>query len=292
MITKSKNIVARILPNSFDCIILNDNQNSILNVTAKGTLKQTSKICVGDYCQIENGVLTKILPRKNKLTRPDCANIDNLVIVVAPKPEPDLVVLDLMLGEALKQNITPIIVVNKLDLPNASELTKKIKANYSKLCKVLEVSAKTGENLNELKKLLTNVTAFGGLSGVGKTSLMNALFNLSLKVGELSKIERGTHTTKESFYYITSNNEIVIDTAGFSNLSSKSLNLTTESLQLYYPDITAKNCKYTSCSHNGDEGCYYNKNKTGRFLRYKELEKNITNFSYKIRKGGKNAKKN
>ena len=291
MVTKQKNIVARILPNSFDCLVFNGKQKSTQNVTAKGTLKQTAKICVGDYCEIENGVLTKILPRKNKLNRPDCANIDNLVIVVAPKPEPDFVVLDLMLGEALKQNITPIIAVNKLDLPNATHLVSQIKANYKTLCKVVEVSAKTGENLTKLKNLLKNVTAFGGLSGVGKTSLMNALFNLNLKVGDLSKIERGTHTTKESFYYVTADNQIVIDTAGFSNLSAKSLNLTTETLKLYYPDITAQNCKYTSCSHNGDEGCYFKTHKTERFLRFKELEKNITNFSYKIRKGGNYGKK-
>ncbi len=289
---ETKNIISKILPNSFDVITLNENGSSKINVTAKGNLKKSIKICVGDYCEIENNVITKILPRKNKLLRPDCANIDNLVIVVTKKPMVDLFVVDLMLGEAKRQNINPIIVVNKMDLPNSKNFFNKIYSDYSDICTVLEVSSKTGENVDLLKKMLTNITAFGGQSGVGKSSLINALYNLNLKVGELSKISRGTHTTKESYFYISDNNKIIIDTAGFSNFNVNYLNLTIDGLKEIYSDINSKNCKFKSCTHSGELGCFYNSNKTPRFLRYKELENQIKNFSYKIRKGGNKNEQN
>jgi len=244
---------------------------------------------VGDYCEIENNQIVKILPRKNKLIRPDCANIDNLIIVIAPIPKPDLFVVDLMIGEAIKQNINPILVINKIDL-ECNDFVNQIKEEFSNICDCICVSAKTDKNLKTLKKMLTNVTAFGGQSGVGKSSLINALFGLNLKVGDLSKIERGTHTTKESFFHITKNNEIVIDTAGFSNFNVNYLNLDVDSLKNLYFEISAKNCKFKSCTHSGELGCYYNTHATDRFKRYKELENKIKNFSYKIRKGGNNAK--
>jgi len=284
-----KIIVSKILPNSFDCLVVNNNFVETKNFTAKGNLKQKLKICVGDYCVVDGNVIINILPRKNKLIRPDCANIDNLIIVVASTPKVDLFVVDLMLGEAIKQNINPIIVVNKIDLDDKL-FAKSIENEYKDICDVLCVSSKTGENLDLLKSKLTLVTAFGGQSGVGKSSLINALFGLNLKVGDLSKIERGTHTTKESYFYVTKNNEIVIDTAGFSNFNVNYLNLNLDGLNQLYFDINSKNCKYKSCTHSGEEGCFYNINATNRFKRYKELENKIKNFSYKIRKGGNNGK--
>ena len=141
-------------------------------------------------------MIESVQSRRNLLIRPQIANVDRVILTFAadqPKLHPLLLNRFLVLAE--KAAIDQIFIcINKIDLAN----DKNFLSDYQSLYKILRVSTFTGENLDELRKiLLSGVTVFAGPSGVGKSSILNALDNnLRLKVGKISeKILRGKHTT-------------------------------------------------------------------------------------------------
>lgn len=231
----------------------------IFECKARGVFrKEKITPMVGDNVEIEvkggKGSIVKILPRKNELVRPAVANVDTLVLVVAAtSPEPNLMLIDKMLVYAEKCGITAVICINKTDLTQRDDIKDIYEnAGYRVIC----TSAEKDENLDELKELIKGrVTAFSGLSGVGKSSILNILTDANMETGSLSeKIERGKHTTRH-VELISISDGFVFDTPGFSSLELPELTL--EELSECFPEIDkySGDCKFRGCSHIKDQGC-------------------------------------
>ncbi|MDW7675356.1 MAG: ribosome small subunit-dependent GTPase A [Bacillota bacterium] len=216
----------------------------------------------GDFVRVSliepgKGVIEEVLPRKNELIRPTVANVDQVVIVMALKePEPQLDLLDRILVLAESLELKAVICFNKLD--KISEAPSLIET-YTKIGYVaIATSAKTKENIAKLVSLLNGqVSVFAGLSGVGKSSLLNAIQpNLSLKVGNVSdKIKRGKHTTRHVELITLPTGGMVADTPGFSNLSLESLS--PNILPYCFPEIeqVQDKCRFNQCLHHKEPDC-------------------------------------
>ena len=249
---------------------------------ARGLLKiKSDGICVGDYVEIEKGVITEIYPRKNRFIRPNVSNIDVIVAVISPEPKPDLLLVDKLLISAEKENVDKIIVVNKLDIND--NFVNEIKKEYQNLSlDILCVSAKSGEGINELKSRLKNkVSVLAGQSAVGKTSIINSIFGLELKTGELSeKILRGKHTTTRSEIFEYKDYKI-IDSPGFAVIEA---DVDLDVLPECYPEYfeVSNECKFRGCSHVNEPECKVKEmvNKgvfsANRYKRYLEIYEEIS----------------
>ena len=131
------------------------------------------------------GYLEEIHPRKNQLVRPLVVNVDQVMITMAVKdPKPDLMLIDKLIISAEIAGIVPILIINKSDLSDQADV-QALAEQYPKCYEVLVTSAKKGEGLSEIKKRLRGkTTCFAGQSAVGKSSILNALFQeLGLEVG-------------------------------------------------------------------------------------------------------------
>ena len=203
--------------------------------------------------------IDKILDRKVYIKRPKLANISKIVLVVSSKhPKPDLLMLDKQLAFAEYLGIEALIVLNKIDLDKERSFGE-IKRVYEKVgYKVLETEAKEGKGVNELKKEMKGYTnAFSGNSGVGKSTLINAIFgrNVTLE-GEISKkSRRGKNTTTSTKLYEIDDNTYIADTPGFSTfdiseIESKDLASYFKEFRKYIPD-----CEFIGCSHLKEENC-------------------------------------
>lgn len=239
-----------------------DTSDGIVECRARGKFRKNEILpMVGDRVEIEiapsgQGSVKVIEERKNYLVRPAVSNIDLLVIVAAiSNPEPDTALIDKMSVIASMQGIEVALCINKSDL-DADDCVEKIKSAYEKAgINVFVTSAEKGEGIEALKEALKGkTTAFSGLSGVGKSSLLKIITGNDLETGSTSKIERGRHTTrhvelmKTSFGY-------VFDTPGFSQLEIE--NLKCGELREYFPEIWEREglCRFRGCSHTAEPDC-------------------------------------
>lgn len=218
---------------------------------------------VGDRVEIslsgENGTVDSILERKNCLDRPPVANIDKLFIVSsAVSPKPNLLLIDRMTALCEFKNITPVIVFNKCDEGDLSELVEKYSAvGY----RAFVCSAKTKEGIEALKNELEGcISAFTGNSGVGKSSILNVLFPaFRLSTGAVSeKLGRGRHTTRHSELFSHGFGGYVADTPGFSSLESDLGSIEfKEALDTCFPEFEQYlgSCRFADCKHIGEKGC-------------------------------------
>ena len=204
----------------------------------------------------EHGWLEEILPRSSQCLRPPVANVSLLLIVVAPVPEPDLLLVDRMMVRARAQGMDMLLVVNKCDLDEG--LAQELQAQYAGAqAPVYAVSAESGQGLAALRERMGGcLCCLTGQSGVGKSTLLNALLGLSLETGEISrKIQRGKNTTRHAELLVKDGLR-VLDTAGFSLLELDG-GMEPVTLKEYYPEFAAYEgkCRFEPCYHDREPGC-------------------------------------
>ena len=232
-----------------------DTERGIVQCRARGKMRREKILpLIGDNVTITiasesplEGAIDEILPRKNSLIRPPVSNIDVVVIVIATaSPAPDFFVIDKLIASAEKVETDIVIAVNKTDLSAADDIIKAYKpAGYT----VIPLSAANGSGIDSLKRAISGRTAaFAGNSGVGKSSILN-YFGFELETGEVSKIERGRHTTRHVELMAGENGGFVIDTPGFSLLELTSV--TAEDLDCLFAEFEQyKNqCSFKNCRH-------------------------------------------
>ena len=218
-------------------------------------------LVVGDRIKFDDikrgkGVVSEIIPRKNKLARPEIANVDVCFIVLACEPQPDLYLCDKVLINCFQEKIEPIIIVNKIDL--SAETAEIVKRNYASVADIVCVSALDSSSVATLTDYLKGgkVACFAGQSAVGKTSILNALLpEFQGATGELSaKSGRGMHTTRHSELRAVADGYIV-DTCGFSLCDLNGIR--SDELRLYLDDFVeiSHGCKFTSCTHTVEPDC-------------------------------------
>ena len=225
--------------------------------------KEGNSPLTGDMVQIAvekgKGMVEKILPRKNRFIRPAVANVDALVVFAAntnPVTEPFLI--DRVSAIAGDQDVPVYLCVNKCDLDPATDL---IRIYRNAGFQVIRASAETGEGVEELRSLLRGkLTAFTGNTGVGKSSMLNALCpGLELATGQVSeKLGRGRHTTRHVELYRLEADTYVADTPGFSSFDTEQMDvLLKENLQYAFPVFAPYlgACRFQDCSHRAEPDC-------------------------------------
>jgi len=233
-------------------------ENGAQKTKARKKLK-LNRLKVGDLVEVDEklGVIERVLPRKNELVRPPVANVDIALVVVATVPSVDYMLLDKLLIKFFALGIEPVIVVNKMDLADASELFEEVNRQYSEIARVIGVSAFGGiEGLKPLLDLVKGKFAIlTGQSAVGKTSILRVLLpNVNMEVGELSlKTARGKNTTRHSEIFVLNNGGLIADTPGFSafeldDFSPEDIIDNTPELKKFSAD-----CKYNNCNHFGED---------------------------------------
>ena len=236
----------------------------LITCRGRGTLRRGGESpLTGDLVEITvekgKGMVDRILPRKNAFVRPAVANVDGLVVFAAnvnPVTEPFLI--DRVAAIAGDQDVPVYIIVNKCDLDPGENLIRIYRnAGFH----VIQSSAETGEGVEELRQVLKGkLTAFTGNSGVGKSSILNALCpELGLSTGEVSeKLGRGRHTTRHVELYRLDEDTYVADTPGFSSFDTDQMDvILKENLQYAFPDFEPYlgKCQFHDCSHRKEPGC-------------------------------------
>lgn len=232
---------------------------------ARGRLKNESKTpLVGDIVEIavtdeekNQAIIENIKDRKNEMKRPKIANIDQIIFTISTKnPKTDLLMLDKQLAYAEKLKINVLIVINKIDL---TEDYKNIEEEYKKIgYNVISISAKQKIGIENLKKELKQKTSvFSGNSGVGKSSIINALFNKEkTQEGEISKKnKKGKNTTTDTKLYELEENTYIADTPGFSSFEINEIESTDldKLFREFKPEIP--NCEFIGCTHIKEQKC-------------------------------------
>ena len=236
--------------------------NEIIECTSRGIFKNKEiKPVVGDIVKIdnENNSILEVCDRTSYIKRPKIANVTKLIFVVsAKKPKPDLLMLDKQLAFAEFLEIEPIIIINKIDLDeNMAEEIEKIYSNIG--YRVVKTNAKDLEkNTEKIKDILNNnISVFSGNSRVGKSTLINSIFNDNLtKEGEVShKNKKGKNTTTSTKLYKIEENTYIADTPGFSTFDIYEIEY--RELYKYFREFVkhSNKCEYTDCTHIKEEKC-------------------------------------
>lgn len=239
----------------------------LVECKAKGIFRKDKiKPLVGDNVEIELideelllGNIMKILPRRNALIRPASANIDQaLVIFAIVKPDPNYNLLDRFLITMEQQKLPAVICFNKQDIATTKEQQELRNAYGSCGCQILFVSGAQGQGIAKIRECLKGrTTVVAGPSGVGKSTIINALYpEAKMETGEIShKIERGKHTTRHAQLFALSDDTFIMDTPGFTSLSL--FEMEKEELQSFYPEFAEyeKECRFSGCAHISEPVC-------------------------------------
>ena len=264
--------------NGSNCIVASDNQK--YDCVIKGKLRQkgynsTNPVAVGDIVEfdisIEPATIASIHERRNCIIRKStnlskqshiiAANIDQAVFVFTMHhPETTTVFLDRFLVSAESYSIPTIIIFNKIDIykPEEFDQVAELMATYAEIgYKVLDVSVTKNHNLDAVREILKDkVSLISGQSGVGKTSIVNAVSGLNLKTASISEShESGKHTTSFAQMLPLDFGGYIIDTPGVRAFGL--VELERNCISHYFPEIfkTAEKCRFYNCTHTNEPGC-------------------------------------
>lgn len=241
--------------------------SKIIECRARGLFRlKNIKPLVGDKVLIriteedeDMGYIEEIKERTSEIKRPPVANAQQLVIIFSVKnPEPSFILLDKLLIAAKSNNLNPVICINKSDLANEEEKENILNIFKNTGYKIIFTSKYDEDSLQNLKDILKDrLNVFSGPSGVGKSSLMNAIEpGFYLETGEISdKLKRGRHTTRHAEIFKLGFGGYAVDTPGFSSFELEGID--EYSLKSYYPEIVKydEGCKFLDCLHYKEPGC-------------------------------------
>ena len=205
------------------------------------------------------GSVVRILPRRNRLIRPDIANADQALIIFAVrKPEPNLTLLDRLLIEVEQKNLDPLICFNKIDLAEERDVTRIRDIYRDSGYPLFFISCFTGNGIEELKCSLSHkTTVLMGNSGVGKSTLINLLCpQAQMETGAISeKLRRGRHTTRHTELFYLSEDSYLMDTPGFSAMEL--VGPESVDLRFYYKEFDPyySDCRFNDCTHTEEKDC-------------------------------------
>lgn len=273
-----------------------NSENTVFECKIREVLKkQKQKIYVGDFVEFNNGAIEKILPRKNFITRPTVANIDQVIIISAVK-EPELVFsqLNRYISFAKYHKLNTILCFNKNDLSVDDKTIEKVFSIYEPLgYDILFTSALEGDGTLDFYEILKGKTSvLCGASGVGKSSLINSVCpNLNLRTKKISdKTLHGTHTTRHSEIISLDENTRIVDTPGFSNLKFDFL--MPNEVDLLFDEISKykQHCKFQDCLHLNEQDCavkaHLEEIDETRYQSYKEFVIEALEYKEKVKYNG------
>ena len=237
-----------------------ESPSGVMDCRARGIFRNRGQSpMVGDRAEVRNGVIDRLLPRKNSLIRPPLANLDQLLFVVSMyKPAPNLLLLDKFIAIAEYKHITPVLVVTKVDLEDPAYLVDI----YRKAgIPVHVVDYAKPETVDAVAACLSGkLSAFTGNAGAGKSTLHNAIdASLQLETGSISeKLGRGRHTTRHAQLYPVQGGGYVADTPGFSTFETNQYDIIRkEELAGCFREFAPYlgKCRFQNCCHTAERDC-------------------------------------
>ena len=256
-----------VISNISNLYFVETDEEKTYSCNARGVFKNNEISPVaGDNVEIDvideekkTGVICKIEERANYTKRPKMANLSQIILMLSMKlPKPDLELLDKQLAYAEFMHIKPIICLNKIDL-ESSIVVNEFEREYSKIgYKVVKTNAKEGIGIDEIKELLKgNITAFSGNSGVGKSTMINSIFddNITQEGGISEKNKRGKNTTTQVNLYKIGKDSYIADTPGFSTFDIDEIE--SNDLCNYFIEFAPyiDKCEFVGCSHVKEKEC-------------------------------------
>lgn len=241
--------------------------SGIYECKAKGTFRNKKiKPLVGDNVEIDIideekriGNIVEIAERTNELIRPAVANIDqSLVVFAVMRPDPNINLLDRFLVMMERQDVPVIICFNKVDLVPEEELIELRDTYVNAGYHVIFTSTLNGNGVEDVKRILIGkTTAFAGPSGVGKSSMLNAIIpDANSETGGISeKIGRGKNTTRHTEIFNLEDETYIMDTPGFTSLYTNDFEK--EELKWYFPEFREYEgkCRFNGCIHENEPDC-------------------------------------
>ncbi len=237
-----------------------ESPDGICECKARGVFRNKGiNLYTGDYVEVNDGVITKVLDRKNCIIRPPLANLDQLIFVVSTcDPSPNVLLLDKFIAIAEYKSIRPIIVITKIDLDSC----ENIERIYSKIgIEVLRADYNDEASIDAVRNLLRGkISAFTGNSGAGKSTLLNAIDpTLNIPTAEISKkLGRGRHTTRHAELYKLADGGYIADTPGFSTFETNKYDIIRkDELSGCFIEFGeySDDCRFKDCSHTCEKGC-------------------------------------